>query len=193
MTQNFVSRYTKSLADLILQESVQIELVLAVLYQGYKDNKKFVLAGNGGNFANILHFGTDWSKGLHYSCGKAMNLRVLGSNPALMSAVENDLGHQASLKSLLEIEGCDNETILILLSAGGTSLNILTAAETGRELGAKVIGIMGGKNFESHKLFEALIHFNSQDIQLVEDAHAIFGHMLLKYFVEAENSPQNND
>ena len=190
MTQNFVTRYTASLMGLISKESVQIEQVLSAIYRGYKDDKKFILAGNGGNFANVLHFGTDWTKGLHYSCGKAMNLRVLGSNPALMSAVINDLGQQASLKSLLEIEGCDKDTILILLSAGGTSRNILNAAEAGKELGAKVIGIMGGKNFESHKLFDALIHFNSQDIQLVEDAHAIFGHMLLKYIAEIEKPIQ---
>jgi D-sedoheptulose 7-phosphate isomerase len=186
MTQNFVSNYTLALTDLITQESRQIEQVLSELYQGYLKNQKFLLAGNGGNFANVLHFGTDWTKGLHSSCGRAMRLKILGSNPALLSAAVNDFGHEASLKNLVEIEGCDKETIVILLSAGGTSKNIMNAAIMARNMGAKVIGIMGGVNFESHELFDSLIHFNSQDIQLVEDAHAIFGHMLLKYFREME-------
>jgi D-sedoheptulose 7-phosphate isomerase len=188
MNQNFVYKYTSALSELILQESRQIEVVLQLLYQGYLRNQKFILAGNGGNFANVLHFGTDWTKGLHSSCGRAMNLKVLGSNPALLSAAVNDFGQDLSLKNLLEIEGCDKYTLVILLSAGGTSINIMKAAENAKERGAKVIGIMGGLQFQSHELFDEVIHFNSGDIQLVEDAHAIFGHMLLKYFRDMELS-----
>jgi phosphoheptose isomerase len=131
--------------------------------------------------------GTDWTKGLDLSCGVGMNLRVLGSNPALVSAVENDIGHDKALSYLLELEKCDANCVVILFSAGGTSKNILDAAVKAKKFGAKVVGIMGGTSFHSGNLFDQLLHINSSDMQFVEDIHSIFGHMLLKYFIQREN------
>ena len=179
---NFVESYAADLNKLIISRSSQVEVILESLYSDYLDNRIFMIAGNGGNLANVLHMGTDWTKGLHYSCGAGMNLRVLGSNPSLLSAFENDLGHEYAIANLLILEKCDENTVVILFSAGGTSRNILEAAITARNLGSKVVGVMGGNNFSSHELFDLLLHYESADMQKVEDAHAIFGHMLLKYF-----------
>jgi phosphoheptose isomerase len=184
---NFSENYGESLQALIVSHSNQIDSILESMYLDYKANKTFILAGNGGNFANVLHMGTDWTKGLYTSCGVGMNLRILGSNPSLLSAVENDIGHEKSLPFLLELESCDANCVVILFSAGGTSRNILVAAEKAKETGAKVVGIMGGKNFNSSNLFDQLLHINNANMQLVEDIHSIFGHMLLKYFIQRQN------
>jgi len=184
---NFSENYGVSLNALIVRHSNQIDKILESMYLDYKANKTFILAGNGGNFANIFHMGTDWTKGLHTLCGVGMNLRILGSNPALLSAVENDIGHEKSLPFLLELERCDANCVVILFSAGGTSRNILDAAVKAKECGAKVVGIMGGTNFKSNNLFDQLLHINNSDMQFVEDIHSMFGHMLLKYFIQREN------
>jgi len=184
---NFPSEYGASLNALIASHSEQIEAILESLYLDYKADRTFMLAGNGGNFANVFHLGTDWTKGLYASCGIGMNLRILGSNPALLSAVENDIGHDMSLSFLLELERCDANSVVILFSAGGTSTNILLAAKRAKECGAKVVGIMGGTSFNSSNLFDELLHINDADMQYVEDIHSIFGHMLLKYFIQQKN------
>lgn len=184
---NFSENYALSLNSLINSYSVQIDNILESLYKDFQGNKTFILAGNGGNLANILHMGTDWTKGLNSLIGNGMKLRILGSNPAQLSAAENDVGHDKSLAYLLELEKCDSNCVVIVFSAGGTSRNILNTATTAKQLGAKVVGIMGGTNFTSNNLFDDLLHLNNADMQLVEDVHSIFGHMLLKFFVLREN------
>lgn len=179
----FVQKYQSELHELILQESQNIELVLEHLAENLRNGKEFVLAGNGGNFANILHMGTDWTKGLKTIFGDGMNLRILGVNPALNSAYVNDFGHENSLSNLFLLEHFNGSPVVILFSAGGTSKNILDLAKTAKLSGAKVIGLMGGLNFNSHALFDLLVHFKSNDIQHVEDAHAIFGHMFYKFML----------
>jgi phosphoheptose isomerase len=183
---NFSDNYAFSLNALITRHSAQIDKILESLYEDFQGNKTFILAGNGGNLANILHMGTDWTKGLNSLIGTGMKLRILGSNPALVSAAENDIGHEDSLSYLLELEKCDSDCVVIVFSAGGTSRNILNVAINARYLGAKVVGIMGGTQFTSSNLFDHLLHLNDSDIQLVEDVHSIFGHMLLKYFIQRE-------
>jgi len=151
-----------------------------VLFQAYEANQRVWLAGNGGNAANAYHFATDWNKGLFVATGKPLESRTLGDNPALMSALSNDLPFEQIFSEQLRMWAAKGD-VVVLMSGGGTSINILKAADTAHELGLKVIGLTGGKGMLIHEKFDYHIHVPTDNIQIVEDVHAAFGHVVFKY------------
>lgn len=157
-----------------------------VLLNAYQDDQNVWIAGNGGNFANALHFATDWSKGLHLAGGKALKARAIGENSALSSAYSNDLGFENQIEHYLKMLASEND-VAVLMTAGGSSINILNGARKAREMGLHVIGITGGSGLEFKSLFDVHVHVPTSNIQVVEDVHAMFGHAMLKYLVSQIN------
>jgi D-sedoheptulose 7-phosphate isomerase len=141
------------------------------------------IAGNGGNSANALHFATDWSKGLYLSTGKPMKVQALTGNSALFSAIVNDLDNVEIFSFQLKMNAKKGD-VAVLLSAGGGSTNVLRAADACREMGVTSIGLIGGEAASLHGLFDIELHTSNNDIQIVEDIHAVFGHLVLREIVE---------
>jgi D-sedoheptulose 7-phosphate isomerase len=151
-----------------------------LLFSAYENESNVWVAGNGGNFANSIHFATDWSKGLHTSTGKAIKARAIGENSALASAFSNDLGFENQVQHQLSMLAQPDD-VAVLMTAGGASPNIINAAIESRKIGLKIIGLTGGRGLEFDSLFDVHVHVPSFNIQVVEDLHAVFGHAMLKY------------
>jgi D-sedoheptulose 7-phosphate isomerase len=151
-----------------------------ILLSAYQNDNNVWIAGNGGNFANTLHFATDWSKGLFTSTGKALRARAIGENGALSSAFSNDLGFENQIEKYLSMFA-QVDDVVVLMTAGGTSRNIINAAALSKARGLKVIGITGGKGLDIKLMFDVHVHIQSFNIQVVEDIHSIFGHAIFKY------------
>jgi D-sedoheptulose 7-phosphate isomerase len=135
------------------------------------------IAGNGGNSANALHMATDLSKGLFLARGKPINAIALHENSALFSAVVNDIPDENYFSFLLEMSATSSD-LLVAYTAGGTSRNVLKAAEKAKSLGLKTIGLTGCKGGSLGGLFDIHLHVDSMNIQIVEDIHGIIGHVI---------------
>jgi D-sedoheptulose 7-phosphate isomerase len=109
-----------------------------------------------------------------------MNLQSLTSNTARFSAIANDLSKEKAFSFLLEMFGLDSSCVVVLYSAGGSSKNIAEAAKVSRQHGAITIGLLGGLMSPLENEFDYLLRTRSDDIQLVEDVHAVFGHLIYK-------------
>ena len=147
------------------------------LLEQYVGKNTVFLAGNGGNSANALHMATDLSKGLFLAKGKPINAIPLHQNSALFSAAVNDMPESNYFSFLLEMSG-KKEDLVVLYTAGGTSLNILKAAEKARALGIRTIGLTGCNGGNLGKFFDIHLHIDSMNIQIVEDVHGIIGHLI---------------
>jgi phosphoheptose isomerase len=178
--KNYLQDVKESIGEhLILNWNYAGDLLLAA----YHSNNNVWIAGNGGNLANSLHFATDWTKGLYLETGKPLNARSLSENQSTNSAFANDLGFEGQFANQLKMSGQAND-VVVLLTAGGSSQNIIKAAIQARELGMKSIGLTGGSGLEISHLFDVHLHISSTNIQLVEDIHAIFGHAMFKHILE---------
>lgn len=154
--------------------------ILRVLYHAWKSGSRVLIAGNGGNFLNALHFATDWNKGLAILVDKPLLSVVVGENSGLMSAIENDEPHDNSIINYYKYLGLDFQ-LMVLLSAGGTSQNILNAACFARDSGITTVGLLGGLSHNNSVMFDYSINVKSDDIHLVEDIHAQLGHTVIKF------------
>ena len=154
-----------------------------ILLEAYTRGIRVWIAGNGGNLANSFHFATDWSKGLRVETGKPLLAASLSENFSTASAFANDLGFENQLANQIEMMAAPGD-LVILLSAGGTSKNIINAAKISRKIDLYIIGLTGGEGQTISNLFDLHIHIDSNDIQLVEDVHAIFGHSMFKFLLD---------
>jgi D-sedoheptulose 7-phosphate isomerase len=154
-----------------------------ILYTAYKLNKKVWIGGNGGNTANAFHFATDWNKGLFQATGKALSTRTFWDNPALMSAYSNDQAFDSIYVDQLRM-WAGYEDVVVLLSAGGKSKNVIEAARYARKAGLTVIGLTGGDGTNLKGSFDCHIHIPTNNIQIVEDVHAAFGHTVMTFILD---------
>jgi len=185
--QDYLVTLQKELALIDMQKLQQAS---ACLYNSWLTNSVVWVGGNGGNSANAIHFATDWSKGLFLSTGVPMKIQSLNANSALFSALANDV-EKDEIFSFQLLMNAKKGDVAVLLSAGGGSSNILKAAEFCRANGVKSIGLIGGTNPSLKGLFDIELHTSSDDIQIVEDIHAIFGHLVLREIVELSENEQH--
>lgn len=149
-----------------------------ILVNAWKNNSIVFVAGNGGNHLNALHFATDWTKSLHAITSRPLVTVVMGENIGLNSAIGNDLNHEESIQKYVEFLGIKFD-IFLLLTAGGTSKNILHAAKYARKNNILTIGLLGGTHHNNAAEFDFPVLVESDDIQTVEDYHAMFGHSVV--------------
>ena len=157
-----------------------LQKACSILLSAYDDENVAWIGGNGGNSANASHFATDWNKGLFKQTGKALKSHSLWENPSLVSALANDQSFELIYSDQLLMWAKPSD-VAVLLSGGGSSKNILHAAKTAKSLGLTVIGLTGGAGLKHAGLFDCHIHVPTDHIQLVEDVHAIFGHIVYEH------------
>ena len=73
----------------------------------------------------------------------------------------------------------DEGDLLIAVSGSGNSLNVLSALRQANEMGARTSGIFGYDGGEAAKIAPNSFIVQTFDMQVCEDIHLIFGHMIM--------------
>lgn len=179
LIRNYKKNLISAIDDFFDQPiSEAIELIQNTLNSG---NSIFI-AGNGGSAAMSDHFATDWSKGIYQSTKKACKVRSLTSNSSLNTAIANDLGYMNVITEQLKLFA-EPQDLLVLISSSGNSENIVSAMDFANQLKVRTIILTSTlsrriKDFSGVKLI-----VSSSDIQIIEDVHNLFGHLVLKSYM----------
>lgn len=186
VTETYFTELKKSIDNL---NSYRLTEAFELLESCYNDKNWVYVGGNGGSATMAQHFVTDWTKGLFEKTGEALKSFALNSNVGLISAVSNDLGNTSvfdlPLKALAK-----PADVLVLISSSGSSDNILRAADYAQLLGMKVIGLSGFGDSMLSKMCDVSVEVNSNDMQIIEDTHSVFGHLVFKYIVSKYGTKQ---
>ena len=172
--------YLKKLSTLILKvDTNEMDQCLKCIKKAWERNCQIFTLGNGGSAMTAMHFITDWSKMVFLNTGKSFNGRTLVDNIGLITAYANDVSYadvfSEQLKNLLR-----KDDLVIAISGSGNSENVIRAIDYANSIGAVTIGLSG---FDGGRLKQkAKYNFwvNSNDMQLIEDIHAIFGHIVMQ-------------
>lgn len=185
--EDHVSRLRAALA------AVDMSSVIAAaerLWQAACEGRLVLIAGNGGSAANASHIAVDLSKS---SLGRSpraaaapVRVRAVALNDAgsVLTAWANDEAYETVFAEQVKALARRGD-IVVLLSVSGRSPNIVAAARAAREAGAGVIGLLGGDGGAVRALADQSIVIDSDDYQVVEDAHLAINHMLTKYICSA--------
>lgn len=151
-TTRFVDMYLRQTAEIAAATSrADLARVIEVLSGAWREDRSIVTCGNGGSAANASHLACDLAKFTHVPGKRRVRARSLCDNPALLSAITNDLGfHRLFVEQLEGWFGAGD--VLVCLSvhggagadrAGPWSQNLVAAATFAREAGGRVVALVG--------------------------------------------------
>jgi D-sedoheptulose 7-phosphate isomerase len=183
MTNNFsgsaATYFTKLQAFLSAVDLEQIDNGIAVIDDAWRRGAQIITLGNGGSSMTALHFVTDWNKSIYLSSKRQFRGRSLVDNMGLLMAYGNDISFQdifaEQLKGILQ-----PGDLVIAISGSGNSENVIRAVDYANDNGAVTLGLCG---YDGGRLKEKAHHkiwANVHDMQLCEDVHAIFGHVVMQ-------------
>ena len=172
--------YLTKLSQLITQlDRAEIDAAVEVVASAWQKGKQIITLGNGGSAMTALHFITDWNKSIFLHTGTPFRGRTLVDNVGLATAYANDISYAdlfaEQLKNILQ-----PGDLVLAISGSGNSENVIRAVDYANANSAVTLGLCGYsggrlKEIAQHKLWVAV-----NDMQLCEDIHAIFGHMVMQ-------------
>lgn len=158
-------------------DKAQIGRMADTLHAAYMADKQVFIMGNGGSAATASHFCSDLAKTVAVNGRRGFRAIPLTDNIPLMTAWGNDVGFEdifsGQLRNLLN-EG----DVVIGISGGGMSPNVIKAMELSRERGAHTIGLTGFSGGALKDVAEECFIVPSGNYQFIEDVHMMLVHLL---------------
>lgn len=149
------------------------------------ENKKIITCGNGGSASTASHYITDWNKMYNLATEKKFRGLSLTDNIGLISAFGNDMTYEDVFSGQLEAI-MDEGDLLVVVSGSGNSPNIIKALKTAKKLGGKTLGVLGYDGGAALSICDRVFHTPSFDMQICEDIHLSFGHLVMKTICESD-------
>ena len=116
---------------------------------------------------------------VNLATGKKFRGISLCDNIGLITAYGNDISYDevfaGQLKAIM-----DEGDLLVAISGSGNSSNILKAVEYANSIGGNTLAIVGYDGGKLKELSKNAVWVESFDMQLCEDVHLMFGHMVMK-------------
>ena len=148
------------------------ELAEACLAEGHR----VLVCGNGGSAADAQHFAAELV-GRFERDRRALPAVALTVDTSLLTAVGNDHGFDQIFARQVEALGAPGD-LLVAISTSGNSANVLRAAEKGREMGCRSIGLTGEDGGELAAQVDVLIAVPSRTVARIQEVHELCLHAL---------------
>ena len=174
-----ISDYLSELANTISKLDIdQIDEVLNRILTCYQKSGTIYTFGNGGSASTASHMMSDFNKGVSLELEKKMNVVCLSDNIPTITAIANDCSYEdiyfLQIKNKLK-----KDDLIIAFSGSGNSKNIIKAVKYAASESVDVIGVTGYDGGALYKLSNYHLHANIDNMQISEDIHLIFNHLLM--------------
>ena len=157
----------------------EIKKCAEILLEAYENGKQIFICGNGGSASTASHFACDINKGVSYGLDKRFKIIPLTDSLSTITAYTNDVGYDVifieQLKNFFQ-EG----DVVIGISGSGNSKNVLNAIEYANQNGGITIGWTGFSGGQLKEISNYSVNANIDDMQVSEDMHMIFTHLMMK-------------
>ena len=174
--QGYLARLEKVLQAL---DKAQIDNAIAVIADAWERGRQIITLGNGGSSLTALHFINDWNKSIYLSSGKPFRGRSLVDNMGLVMSYGNDISFQdifvEQLKNFFQ-----PGDLVIAISGSGNSENVIRAVRYANENQGITLGLCGYRGGKLKDTAQHVVWADVDDMQLSEDVHSIFGHIVMQ-------------
>ena len=175
-TSAYVAELNAAWGKLDLEAS---DFVIQFVADKLSSGSRVFTCGNGGSGATASHFVNDWVKGISLESGLRVRAQCLSDNVPLLTAIANDLDYSEVFSFQLS-NLAEPGDLLIVISGSGNSQNILKVLKRAKEIGITTVGVLGFDGGEAINFVDHVFLAPSFDMQIVEDIHSSFGHLVLK-------------
>ncbi|WP_373034662.1 SIS domain-containing protein [Sulfurimonas sp.] len=147
-----------------------------VCIKAYKDNKKILIAGNGGSAADAQHIAGELVSRFYFD-RPGLAAVALTTDTSILTAIGNDYGYEKIFSRQIEANGDCND-IFIAISTSGNSKNIIEAIVECKKKGITTIGLTGNENCQIDELCDICIKVPSSSTPRIQESHILIGHIL---------------
>ncbi|MCR5490927.1 MAG: SIS domain-containing protein, partial [Bacilli bacterium] len=159
----------------------ELNAAMNALMEAYERGATVYVFGNGGSSATASHMVCDFNKGTCYELDKKFKFVCLNDNIPLIMAISNDDSFENIFVYQLK-DRLKKDDLVLAISGSGNSHNVVKAVEYAKEVGAKVISMTGYSGGKIAKMADYHMHVPVEDMQITEDLHMGFDHMVMKIF-----------
>jgi len=174
--KNYFSTYLEVLNKV---DSEEISNAVAAISKAWLNGKKIIAFGNGGSALNVQHFMNDWVKNAYISKNIPFYGVSLVDNVGLLMSYANDCSYDdvflMQLKPILA-----PGDVVIAVSGSGNSQNVIQAVEFANDNNNVVISLTGFDGGALIQMSDISVHLPMNDMQMTEDFHLQFGHIVMK-------------
>lgn len=188
--KEFINNYLRETSIIAEQINRGVILKMVDIFQAVKkQNGRIFFLGVGGGAASASHATNDFNK-----IAKIPTI-CLTDNVGLITALTNDEGWDSIFKRQLEMHKLNSNDCLFIYSVGGgtenTSKNLVLAIDYAKEMGAKIIGVVGKNTGATAQKGDACLIIpcldNSRITAHTEDFQLVIDHLLVNLLYALEN------
>ncbi len=172
----YIGRLTTVLAEM---DAASMDEGIKLIERVWERGGQIITLGNGGSAMTALHFITDWNKSVYMSSGRPFRGRTLVDNVGLQTAYANDISYQDIFIEQLKNIAVAGD-LVIAISGSGNSENVIRAVKYANDIGCETLGLCGYSGGKLKDEAKTVIWAAVNDMQLCEDVHSIFGHMVMQ-------------
>ena len=156
--------------------SKSIEKAATICVDSLINGRKILIFGNGGSAADSQHIAAE-IVGRYKVDRRGLPAIALTTDTSALTAIGNDYGYLHVFER--QVEALANKgDVLIGISTGGTSSNVIRALKLANQLGCKAIGFSGKGGGELNTLCDVNIVIPSEDIPRIQEMHIFVGHTI---------------
>ncbi|MGN0851529.1 MAG: SIS domain-containing protein [Candidatus Ornithospirochaeta sp.] len=176
---DYISEYLEMEKKTI--ESLNREELLSVVnafLDVYEKEGTIYVFGNGGSASTASHMANDYNKGLNEFLDKKFRFVCLNDNVATLMSIANDISYEEVFR--MQLRGkLEEKDLVVGISGSGNSMNVINAISYAKEMGVKTVGLCGYEGGKLKALSDVVLHVKLNNMQIVEDIHLIFNHLLM--------------
>ena len=153
-----------------------LEIAAKLCIDSLKKGNKILLFGNGGSAADAQHIAAELV-GRYKTERKGLAAIALTTDSSTLTSIGNDFGYNLVFDRQIEAIANTGD-IVIGISTGGSSANVLSALKLAKELGCKTVGFSGRGGGEMNELCDTNIVVPAKDTARIQEMHIVIGHTI---------------
>ena len=161
---------------LTLALAPQIEKAVNLVVNALKNNKKILIAGNGGSASQASHIAAEFI-GRYKIERKGLPCIALTADTSILTAWSNDYSYDTIFERQLEALAQHGD-VFIALSTSGNSRNLIKAVEAAKKLKIQVIGLLGKDGGKLKNTSSVEIIVSSDNTPRIQEAHLMILHII---------------
>jgi D-sedoheptulose 7-phosphate isomerase len=162
----------------------QIETASKICINSLKNGGKILIMGNGGSAADAQHIAAELV-GRYKTERKGLPAIALTTDTSAITSIANDYGFLHVFDRQVEALA-QKDDVVIGISTGGTSPNVVNALTAANKLDCKTIGLSGKDGGEFNSLCDVNLVVNSNDTPRIQEMHILIGHTIC-HLIEQES------
>lgn len=156
----------------------QIEIVIQLIVNCFKNKGKIILCGNGGSAAHAQHFAAEYVSKFE-KIRKPLPAISLTTDTSILTSISNDFNYRYIFSKQIEALGSKSD-IFLCYSTSGNSKNIIEAAKIAKKKGIYVISNTGNKKNQLSKYSDLNIKSPSSKTSIIQECQLIIDHIICR-------------